>query len=547
MKNSTQALLDEAFREFDTAEASDEFESRPVEGEEEIQGEDESLGEEEEAIPAPIEGDEEAQGEFQSAEEDYGEDDENEPDGDEGFEATVDGEDDENEPDGDEHFSLDENESDDDDDDDVDAGVYASVEEIEADILAIAHEQHLNEIPKGVTASEKIDFMINAGALIELTPITASERTARHAAFAADDSLDGEDEIEDTVEAPVDENAEPEVDEVSTEEDGLGEYDGIDLSNIPETEDDEGNDEDDDESEGGFEPSQIAHPAEAEDVNCEGDECNASVKTAYHPVADAELIATASAADVQMVYSETSDPRWNVIIAGVPAACIKLSTLEKPEAARASFASETYCQSVTAAMQRYGVSSVLSTLKAEFFANSFKSSELANEIRASVQDELGSDYTTRVVAMREILLDRTNLVVAGMSKGFFSKLSNPLFAKAKSVLEANGVHPMAVEAAALEILSAAPAHFAVATEKAVDLMDKSEDTVEDLRENIDDTATRAPVAEPTTASFSHRLAEASLTREATIESKPKIVSASVSGGFDRSKLASLVGTLGRKH
>jgi hypothetical protein len=197
-------------------------------------------------------------------------------------------------------------------------------------------------------------------------------------------------------------------------------------------------------------------------------------------------------------------------------------------------------------MQRYGVSSVLTTLKADFFANSFKSGDLAVEIRASVQDELGSDYTTRVVAMRENLLDRTSLVVAGLAKGYFAKLSNPLFTTAKAVLEANGVHPMAVEAAALQIVSAAPEFFAVATEKAVDLMDKSDETVAELRENIDDAGSRAP-AETATASFSHRLADSSLTREAPAEVRQTAKASAPVAGFDRSKLASLVGTLGRKH
>jgi hypothetical protein len=518
-KKSNRQILDEAFAEFDAprrVSASEGF--APVESEEEI----------EDTIEAPegdseFDGDEGDEGEVELPADDIGgEEDENAYAEDD--QALADGElegDESGEP-GSEPFSLDE---DADEGDDAEGAVYASVEEVEAEMQAIAREQGLHLLPKGATASETIDYLLRTEAIIELTPISASERKQRHTAFAANE-FDGE-ETEDSVEAPVDEFEGGEDESESPE---LGnEFDGIDLSDIAETEDDETNDEGDDEAE-----------------SSEGPGCaTASVvdATQYHPLADADFIATASAGDVQMAFTPGVDPRWNVIIAGVPAACIKLSSIENGEAVRSTFCSDMYSSNLVSAMSKHGVVAVLETSNAEFYANSFKSSDLATEIRASVAEELSGEYTNRVVAMREKLLDHSGLVVAGLAKGYFAKVANPLMVKAKAVLAAHGVHPSSVDAAALEILSAAPEFFSVATEKAVELMDRGTEAVETLRENIEDAAPRAAApASTTTASFEHRLADSTL----TVAAPKHTVQASAprTAGFDRSALAGLVGKLG---
>lgn len=516
--SKTRNLLDEAFAEFETAQASDsEFDgSLPAEEETEATGEefDEGAGE----------GDTES-GEFSLEDDGEGEDlgddageGESEDLGDDSEELSA-------------EFSLDDegSEAGDESDDSVEA-VYATVEEIEAEFEAIAREQGLDRLPQGVTASETIDFLLDQGAIWELKPITASEGKRRRTAIAAFDEDGAEDEdfggedAEDGVESPVLDNSSDDSEEDS-------EIDlGIDLDAEPTDLDDDGDDE----------------SAEGTGEHCEAEETSVSASVSaqgqhYHPVADAEIIATASASDVQMLLTDGQDPRWNVIIAGVPAACIRLSSLEAGEAVRSGFTSKGYSESVIAAMSKLGVAEVLSQNGAEFYGNSYQGSELAQEIRASVETELSSDYTTRVVAMREDFIDRVNLVVAGQGKGYFSNLPNPLFIKAREVLASRGVHD--ADAAAMAIVSAAAEFVAVAAEKAVTLMDKSPDFIQDLRENIDDTATRAPVA-TATASLAARLEDQTLTSPAYVA--PTRVAASTHSAPIATHLQSLVGKLGSK-
>jgi hypothetical protein len=194
-------------------------------------------------------------------------------------------------------------------------------------------------------------------------------------------------------------------------------------------------------------------------------------------------------------------------------------------------------------MRKHGVVEALVQAKAEFYAASFKTSELAQEIRASVADELSSEHVARTVALRENLLDHSRLVVAGLSKGYFSKMSNPLFTKAREVLASRGVHD--ADAAALEIVSASCDMFAVATEKAVELMDRDAQFVEQLRENIDEMKTRVSAADagfaapsPVSA-FAARLNDQSFA--APVAPAPATVSASAAA--PKTGLAALVGTL----
>jgi len=538
-KTKQEQLLEDAFAEFDTGRvhASEQF---PEEGgTHEV---DEAHGEDE--VESPIE-DPDEDSAFPTDEGEEAESAEENP-----FRVQADdepelgeGEGEGEEPaDGEEQFSLDDDGEDEpvDDvsveevDDDAEGAVYASVEQCEKELFAIAHSQGLDKLPKGVTASQAIDYLLATGAIVELKPISTKERTARHAAFAADEF--GEDG-EDSVESPV---GEP-------EENDEDDFEGIDLSGVEDVEgdpDDDGSEDDpaalDEAADAAEELPPEAPLADAPVVEpkAEAEECKAEVpEEGYEPVADAELLAHASVHDVQMVYAATEDPRWNFIIAGVPAAVVCLSSMEKPEVVRASFATENYRNSVLTAMEKYGVASVLGSLKATFFANKYKTSSLANEIRASVSEELGGDYKSRVIAMREDLTDRVNLVTSGLAKGFFRKTPNPLLEKAKIVLANNGVHPSVVEAAALEIMSAVPEFVAIAADKAIDLMDKD---IGVLRENIEDSAPRAVASVNPVQSLGERLAQASLTKPAAQE-----VTASAPKDF-KASLASLVGTLGRK-
>lgn len=528
-----RSLLDQAFDEFERAEASSEEFETPT-------GADDGEG-------LDLEG----EGEFSLDDGDGEGDDDSSFDG----EGAGEGEGDEGDElglpeDGEGEFSLDEGEgegegegdefsSDEGDDSEAaneDDSVYASVEEIEAEFEAIAREQGLYDLPKGVTASETVDFLLDRGAIWELRPVEASEGRERRRAFAAIDDLDDLEgaDGEEGVESPVafDDEAEAELSPVTQGTDDSDEDDlNIDLGDEPTDLGGEG----DEGAEGADSCDEIGATATA----------SVSTETNYHPVADAELIATASVQDVQMLLTNGEDPRWNIIIAGVPAAFISLSSIENGEAVRSGFVSQQYCDSIITAMSKLGVASVLEQNGAQLYANEVMASDLATSIRASVSDELSGEFTSRVVAMREDFLDRANLVAAGLSKGYFTSLPNALYGKAREVLASAGVHN--AEALAMAIAAAAPEFFATVAEKAASLMDKSPEVLADLRENIEDSAPKAPSTATAAAgagSFGARLAEASLTLPAPKAPVQVQASAATTGAPN---LRALVGQLGGRN
>ena len=536
--SKTRSLLDQAFDEFARAEASDNTDSQisadeglDLDGEGEFSlddGDDSSSfdgGEGDGENGEDGEGDlglpEDGEGEF-SLDEGEGEN------GEDGEGDLGDGSDDEGG-----EFSVDDSEESEGAADEVEA-VYSSVEEIEAEFEAIAREQGLHELPQGVTASETIDFLLDRGAIWELRPVEASEGRERRRAFAAIDDLEDIEgaDGEEGVESPVafDDEADAELSPVTQGGDEDGEDDlNVDLNDEPTDLDGTGDDKG-------------ADAADSCDAGGEIASASVSTETNYHPVADAELIATASVQDVQMLLTNGEDPRWNVIIAGVPAAFISLSSIENGEAVRSGFTSQQYCDAIITAMSKLGVAAVLEENGAQLYANEVMASDLATSIRASVSDELSGEFTTRVVAMREDFLDRANLVAAGLSKGYFTSLPNALFAKAREVLAASGVHN--ADAAAMAIAAAAPEFFAVVAEKAASLMDKSPEVLADLRENIEDSAPKAPTAAApatATASFGARLADQTLVNPAP--KAPAHVQASTSVA-PSTNLHALVGRLG---
>lgn len=384
---------------------------------------------------------------------------------------------------------------DDEDEDDEDAPIVAFAT-IEQELEAVASRQGLDRIPQGVVASGEalVDYLLATGAIIELKlpTINAEAVATREAAFAAFEQsellalADELDAIGDDLAAPADENEEE-----------------VELPA-------------DDQAVGGDEPAAPAAPAEepaapaapveepaapaaepAQEPKAEGEASMASASATaqrFHPVADAEMIATASSQDVQLVFAHTGEnPRYNVIIAGVPAAVITWAGVRASgtsEAAFASFCSADYSRNIVSTMSQQGVGTVLAALNAEFYANAYTQSDLATQIQASVHQEMAADYQARVIATRDQLLDMGNLALAGLGKGYF-KTPNPMHAHAVQVLAAEGVlHP---ERVALALSEALPETFAVAMAKAVEFMDRSPDFVEQTREAIGEMSPRLRV------------------------------------------------------
>jgi hypothetical protein len=382
---------------------------------------------------------------------------------------------------------------DDEDEDDEDAPIVAFAT-IEQELEAVASRQGLDRIPQGVVASGEalVDYLLATGAIIELElpKIGADAVATREAAFAAFEQsellalADELDAIGDDLAAPADENEE-EV-ELPTDDQAIG------------------GDEPAAPAAPAAEPAAPAAPAEepvapaaepAQEPKAEGEACMASATAQrFHPVADAEMVATASAQDVQLVFAHTGEnPRYNVIIAGVPAAVITWAGVRASgtsEAAFASFCSADYSRNIVSTMSQQGVGTVLAALNAEFYANAYTQSDLATQIQASVHQELAADYQARVIATRDQLLDMGNLALAGLGKGYF-KTPNPMHAHAVQILAAEGVlHP---ERVALALSEALPETFAVAMAKAVEFMDRSPEFVEQTRESIGEMSPRLRV------------------------------------------------------
>jgi hypothetical protein len=514
----TDSILDEAFREYDLVAAGEDETYEP-------EGEATSFEDEDEDGEFSLSIDEEGEGEPGEGEDGEGEIGEPAP---EELENSEDGEEFEGDEPG--EFGY---EAEGEPEASEDTPVVASIEEIEADIIALQRSHRLHEIPKGITASAKIDFMLNSGAIWELKPITASD--SEEIESALDDVVDSENgEFAPEGDAPEFE------DEDAGEGAGESEAEGTEEPAASEGEV-EGEEEPVAFDDSAFEPD-VEEPAASECETPAVATASAIPEANMHPVADAGLLAMASADDVQLVLSETEDPVWNVLVSGVPAARIALSSVPNGQHVRAGFLNQNFGHNLIGIMRKNGVVEALVEAKAEFYANSFKTSELAQEIRASVADELSADHVTRTINLRESLLDHSRLVVAGMAKGYFAKVSNPLFTKAREVLAARGV--VDAEAAALEIVSASSDMFAVATEKAVELMDRDPQFIEQLRENIEDTQTRVAAADagfsapsPVSA-FASRLANQALASAAPVDAP-----ATVATQPARSNLANLVGRL----
>lgn len=408
---------------------------------------------------------------------------------------------------------------------------FASIEN-ELDELTAA--QGLDRIPQGVTASgeDLVDYLLATGAIIELKipSIKNADRVQREQAFASiEDSeffatADELGEIGEDLSGEEEPALEGESDELSPEDGELAVEGEMDLSE---------------------------EPVSAEPV--EGEACVAATELRFHPVADSEMIATASAGDVQLLFSNTgANPRYNVIIAGVPAAVItwdgvRAATPDISPEAIASFRSDDYRRNTLEVMASQGVGRVLEDLGAEFYANAYTHSDLATQIQASVHQEVGAEYQNRVVAMREELIDLGNLALAGYSKGYF-KGENPLHAHAVRVLASAGV--VNAEAVALDIASAAPAAFDLAMAKAVEFMDRSPDFVQQTREAIDEVSPRlrveasAPAASSMT--LAQRLGGQALAAAAPV-TQPSLALAGTRGADNlKANLAARIGQLGRR-
>lgn len=174
-----------------------------------------------------------------------------------------------------------------------------------------------------------------------------------------------------------------------------------------------------------------------------------------------------------------------MIVAGVPAARLSLASYgDKAHEVASFFVTEKFSNSMRQAMASEGVLNLLRKSNAEFYATSFKSSELFGEARAAAEQVATSKYTTAIAGLREDFVDALKIVSAGMDKNFFQK-PNHLKRELYIALSNAGVHEPARLIDGV-FATANAKHFEVIAETAVEFLDKPSEAREALRESIEE-------------------------------------------------------------
>lgn len=354
------------------------------------------------------------------------------------------------------------------------------------------------------TSEDFVNTLIATGAVIAVEPYMAAEEIALASEFAEFES-EGDDvdasDLEDDEDAPApsqdvdsDDLEDDEDDDVAPVEDtDLGVTDEDEDYVAPVAEDDDEDyalapvaEDDSEEADSGY-----RHVA-AEDEDEEEDTVE------FQPVASLEEIATATADEVDMHFYQDAGNRshWVVTIAGAPAACISSETMNKE--AIPFFMTEDFGRNAIKAMASEGVDKVLTGMKARFYATAYRHSELADEVKASVEADANSQLTAKLAEMHESFLDNATLAAAGIDKNIWPKIGNPLKEALFEQIVQAGVHesavvPMIENAFAL----AGKQYFRAIAGKAVELMNMHQEARDVIKETVANSAIMAVDAEIT--------------------------------------------------
>lgn len=394
-------------------------------------------------------------------------------------EAEAEGEDDSCNP----EDSEDENESEDDEDEDeeVVAGYIQALAdaEFDGDVLEcmIATGAVIAFTPafshENADIEDALNDAIEAGVFsvtAEDEEIPADESDDEDEGFESDEGSEDdedsgvpvvdEDEDEDAAGEGSDEPEDDDEDELPLDDSSDGDEEAEAALNALLSEEGEGEDEDEDESEGNAEGA-----SEDEDEDSESEEADAM----YTPVVSLEEIDAATADDVDMhLYEDGKSAHWTVLVAGRPAACIASDSVN-PQA-REFFSKPEFKRAAITAMSNEGVASVLQGMGAEFYATMYTRSEMAEEIRASVQDDANSKLAMRAADMHETLIENAILASTGFDKNFWAGAQNPFKGALFEGLTTAGMS----EQQAIDVIeTAAPAmteHLRAVMAKAVELM-----------------------------------------------------------------------------
>lgn len=429
----------------DDDSASDEDEDGEGSDDDEYSDESEAEDEDEEEVIVDEDGDESDEdddGEFDTVAEDEGDEDE----------VVID---------------EDEDESGDDEDEDEDEDSDISNED---EVLAALKAEGLCVVIGSAESISRHEFGLAVASLEDDEFNEADEADASEDEDADSECDSSEDEDEDKY---ADDSDDEVIDDGSEDEDDTDSEDDADSD----IEDEEDGSDDEEFAEGGDD--------EDEEIEVDADEEELD-EDRLAAVASEEFLAAASASDVDFsFYADSTNPVWNVIVAGVPAARIALSSYGEGASEVASFfRTPAFAEGIRRAMASEGVLPLLQRSNAEFYANSYKSSELFAEAAASAESVATRKVTAALSGLREDFVDAMKIVSAGMDKNFFPTRTNHLKRALFIALSNAGVHnPQSVIETAF---AANAAHFETLAEMATELLDKPAEHRDALREAVEE-------------------------------------------------------------
>ena len=564
---SSESEIETMLRNFATANASDDVDNEVDADDDEDLEDDAEVGDDEEDLDLEDDGEGDESSDEDGEDDDIDSDDEDGDDEDldnEDLEDDVDSSDDEDgdsddddldldgdddgessdddSDDSDDEDSEDDSEDDsDDEDDEGDEGDEGDDEDLDAededDDVESSDDDDLDDIEAVLaSADDVVEALIATGAVAVIIPTAPHDFQAVAAAFdahedeevdASDDEdfdLDEDNEVDasdDDEDADSDDEGSDD-EEVDASEDECDADDDTDASEDDDEEiviDDEEDDDEEDDDEDGDDADASEDDLDDAEVDADEDENLDLDEEQLAPVVDIESIASADAEDVDLhlyVNADANDAWWNVTVKGIPAARIVKSSLDSK--VHAFFLKDEFAANLKQAIASEGLSAVLEGAHAEYYANAYLQSELADQVRAEYEAEASDDYTAKTADLRDKFIDVVKLVTAGIAKNYFPEVGSPIKAALFEELDEAGLDNPAepIEAA---FAKANEAHFDAIFAKATELMDKSSEFLDDLRETIagagvinsqsevDDDDEEETVA---TASFMNRLASGNL-------------------------------------
>ena len=553
---SSESEIETMLRNFATANASDDVDNEVDADDDEDLEDDAEVGDDEEDLDLEDDGEGDESSDEDGEDDDIDSDDEDGDDEDldnEDLEDDVDSSDDEDGDSDDEDLDLDgdddgessdddsddsddedseddsEDDSDDEDDDEGDEGDEEDLDaEDEDDDVESSDDDDLDDIEAVLaSADDVVEALIATGAVAVIIPTAPHDFQAVAAAFDAheDEEVDASDEEdfdlnEDNEDADSDDEGSDD-EEVDASDDECDADDDCDDTDASEDDDEEIviDDEEDLDDEDGDDADASEDDLDDAEVDADEDENLDLDEEQLAPVVDIESIASADAEDVDLhlyVNADANDAWWNVTVKGIPAARIVKSSLDSK--VHAFFLKDEFAANLKQAIASEGLSAVLEGAHAEYYANAYLQSELADQVRAEYEAEASDDYTAKTADLRDKFIDVVKLVTAGIAKNYFPEIGSPIKAALFEELDEAGLDNPAepIEAA---FAKANEAHFDAIFAKATELMDKSSEFLDDLRETIagagvinsqsevDDGDEEETVA---TASFMTRLASGNL-------------------------------------